>query len=77
MAKALEETSTCLTPEMVSGDCNKVFHHELDNLNKILTNVTASNVVNSTAGIMLQEVKSDNGSTSSEWTLPTAKRNKE
>ena len=77
LAKALEETSAYLTPEMVSGDCNKVFHRELDNLNKILTNVTESNVVNSTAGIMLQEVKSDNGSTSSEWTLPTAKRNKE
>ena len=76
MAKVLEETSTYLTPQIVSGDCNAVFHSEWDNLNKILTNVTGSNV-NSASGIMLQEVKSDNGSNSSERTLPTAKRNKE
>ena len=77
MAKALEETSTYLTPQIVNGDCNEVFHSEWDNLNNILTNVTGSNVVNSAAGNMLQEVKSDNRSNSSERTLPTAKRNKE
>ena len=77
MAHALVETSTYLTPQTVSGDCNNVFHSECNNLNKILTNVTGSNVVNSAAGIMIQEVKSDNGSNSLEQTLPTAKRNKE
>ena len=77
MAKALDETSTYLTPQIVTGDNNEVFHSEWDNLNKILTNVTGSNVVNSAAGIMLQETKSETGSTSSERTLPTAKRNKE
>ena len=77
MAKALEETSTYLTPQIVTGDSNEVFHSEWDNLNKILTNVTGSNIVNSAAGIMLQESGSEIGSTSSERTLPTFKRNKE
>ena len=61
MAYALEEANTYLTSQIVSGETNKVFHNQLDNLNKILTNVTRSNVVNSAAGIMLQEVKGDTG----------------
>ena len=73
MAKALKETSIYWTPQIVSGDCNEVFHHEWDNLNKILTNVTGSNMVNIAPGIILQEDKLDNGSNSSERTLPTAK----
>ena len=81
MAKALEETSTYLTHQIVSADGNEVFHSEWDNLNKIHTNITGSNVVNSAADIILQEVKSDNRSNSSERALqkrvPTAKRNKE
>ena len=76
MAYALEETNTYLMPKIVSGESNEVFHNEWDNLNKILTNVTGSNVVNSTAGVMLQEVKGDTESTS-EHTLPTAARSKE
>ena len=62
MAKALEETSTYLTHQIVSADGNEVFHSEWDNLNKIHTNITGSNVVNSAADIILQEVKSDNRS---------------
>ena len=77
MAHSLVETSTYLTAQTVSGDFYDVFHSEWNKLNKILTNVTGSNVVNSAAGIMIQEVKSDNGSDSLEQTLPTAKRNKE
>ena len=76
MAYALEEADTYLTPQIVSGESNEVFHNEWDNLNKILTNVKGSNVVNSAAGIMLQEVKGHTGSTS-ERTLPTAARSKE
>ena len=76
MAYALEEANTYSAPEIVSGESNEVFHNEWDNLNKILTNVKGSNVVNSAAGIMLQEVKGDTGSTS-ERTLPTAARSKE
>ena len=77
IAKTLEETSTYLPPQIDSGDCKEVFHSKCENLDKILTNIPGSNVVNSTAGIMLQKVKSDNGSNSSERTLPAAKRNKE
>ena len=76
MAYALEEVNTYLTPQIVSRESNKVFHSEWDNLSKILTNVTGSNVFNSAVGIMLQEVKGDTGSTS-ERTLPTAARSKE
>ena len=77
MAKAVEEMSTYLTPQIVTGEDNEVFHGEWDNLNKILTNVTGSNVVNIAAGIMLQESKSDIDSTSTERTISAAKRTKE
>ena len=73
MAYALEEANTYLMPQIVSGESNEVFHNDL---NKILTNVTGSNIVNSAIGIMLQEAKGDTGSTS-ERTLPTAARSKE
>ena len=58
MAKAIDEADTYLTPQIVTGKDNLVFHSEWDNLNKILTNVTGSNVVNSAAG-MLQEQKKE------------------
>ena len=77
MAKAVEEMSTYLTPQIVTGEDNEVFHGEWANLNKILTNVTGSNVVNIAAGIMLQESKSDIDSTSTERTISAAKRTKE
>ena len=58
IAKALDEVSTTLTPQIIKGEGNEVFHFEWDNMNKITTNIHGSNVVNSTAGIMIQEVKS-------------------
>ena len=75
MVYALEKSNTYLTPQIVSGESNEVFHNEWDNLNKILTNVIGSNKVNSAVGIMLHEVKGDTGSTS-QRTLPTAARSK-
>ncbi|XP_049455367.1 uncharacterized protein LOC125902797 isoform X2 [Epinephelus fuscoguttatus] len=57
MAKAIDEMSTYLTPKIITGEGNDVFHVEWDNLNKITTNVHGPNIVNSTAGIMIQEVK--------------------
>ena len=57
LAKALDEVSTYLTPQIVTGEGNIVFHSEWDNLNKITTNVHGSNIVNSAGGIMVQEVK--------------------
>ena len=57
LAKALDEVSTYLTPQIVTGEGNVVFHSEWDNLNKTTTNVHGSNIVNSAGGIMVQEVK--------------------
>ena len=57
LTEALDKTITHLTFHIVIGDSNLVFYSEWDNLNKITTNLTSSNVVNSAAGIMLQEVK--------------------
>ena len=59
MAMAIDEADTYLTPQIVTGESNVVFHSEWDNLNQILTNVSGSNVVNSAAGIMLQEQKKE------------------
>ena len=61
MVYALEKSNTYLTPQIVSGESNEVFHIEWDNLNKILSNVTGSNVVISAAGVMFQEFKGDTG----------------
>ena len=57
LAKALDKGSTFLTPQIVMGEGNLVFHSEWDNLNKTTTNVHGSNIVNSAGGILLQEVK--------------------
>lgn len=69
-AKALDEASTYLTPQIVTGEGSAVFHCEWDNLNKITTNVHGSNIVNSAGGIMLQEVMPGFESTKVR-TLPT------
>ncbi|CAM4596655.1 unnamed protein product [Leuciscus chuanchicus] len=61
--------STHLTPQIITGEGNSVFHSEWDNLNRITTNVHGSNVVNSTKGIMIQEVKESHVSTKKR-TLP-------
>lgn len=63
LTKALDDVSTHLTPQILTGDGNVVFHCEWDNLNKTTTNVHGSNIVNSAGGIMLQEVKPDFEST--------------
>ena len=57
MAEAIEKNNTYLTPDIAIGDFNLVFHSEWDNLNKVRTNLIGNNMVNSAAGIMLQEVK--------------------
>ncbi len=63
MAKAFDDISTQLTPQIITGEGNTVFHSEWDNLNRITTNVHGSNVVNSAGGIMIQEVKESHVST--------------
>ena len=57
LAKAQDDVSTYLTPQIVTGEGNVVFHCEWDNLNKTTTNVHGNNIVNSAGGIMLQEIK--------------------
>ena len=59
----------------MTGEGNEVFHLEWDNLNKITTNIHGSNVVNSTGGIMTQEVKPGFAVRHKERTLPIYKRN--
>ena len=73
LAKALDEVSSFHTPQILTGDANLVFHTEWDNLNKNLTSIHGNNIVNSAAGIMLQEIK-PGFSTSNERVLPTFKR---
>ena len=55
LTKAIEGTSTYLTPQILTGKSNVVFHSEWDNLNMIMTNIHGSNVVNMAGGIMIQE----------------------
>ena len=74
LAKALDEVSTSLTPQIITGEGNEVFHLEWDNMNKITTNIHGSNVVNSTGGIMIQEVKPGFDVNNKERTLPIYKR---
>ena len=57
IAKALDQASSRLTPQIVKGDSNIVFHCEWDNLNETTTSVHGTNIVNSAGGIMIQEVK--------------------
>ena len=76
MAKAINDMSTLLTPQIVRGNANLVFHSEWDNLNKITTNIHGSNMVNSAGGILIQETKPGYESTQ-ERTLPVLGRAKE
>ena len=76
MAKAIDEAGTYLTPQIVTGKDNLVFHSEWDNPNRILANVTWPNVVNSAAGIMLQEQKKETMS-SAKQPRPMLGRSKE
>ena len=56
---SLANNSTHITHNILIGERNCVFHVEWDNLNKMLTNIHGNSIVNSTGGIMIQEVKSD------------------
>lgn len=56
LAKALDEVAIHLTPEIVKGEGNIVFHCEWDNLNNTTSSVHGSNIVSSAKDIMVQEV---------------------
>ena len=76
MAKAIDEAGTYLTPQTVTGKDNLVFHSEWNNLNKVLTNVTGPNIVNSAARIMLLEQEKETTS-SAKQPRPMLDRSKE
>ena len=57
LTKALDQSSTHLTSQIIKGEGDVVFHCEWDNLNKTTTNLLGSSIVNSAGGIMLQEVR--------------------
>ncbi|KAG1678651.1 hypothetical protein GQR58_013324 [Nymphon striatum] len=76
LAEAIDDVSSSLTPQITTGEDNEVFHVEWDNLNKITTNVHGSNVVISTGGIMIQEVKPNTDIADKNRTLPLKQRNK-
>ena len=53
MSDVVKEMDLYISPDIVLGEDNVVFHSEWDNLNKIKTNVLGNNVVDSAAGVML------------------------
>lgn len=56
-AKAIDEVSTFLTPQIVTGEDSILVHFEWDNLNKITTTIHGSNNVDHAAGIIMQETR--------------------
>lgn len=62
LSSACNDISTDLTPQIITGEGNTVFHSEWDNLNRITTNIHGSNGVNSAGGIMIQEVNESHAS---------------
>ena len=76
LAEAIDDVSSFLTPQIATGEDNEVFHVEWDNLNKINANHDGSNVVNSTGGIMIQEVKPNIDIADKDRTLPLKQWNK-
>ena len=44
MAKAIDEVSQSITSQIVTGEANKVFLMEWDNLNQIMTNIHGNNL---------------------------------
>ena len=71
LTKALDEVSTSLTPQIVTGEGNQLVHFEWDNLNKITTNIHGQNMINSTGGILIQETKLGTTVNTQQRTLPS------
>ena len=60
IAKALEQTSLLLTPQIVrEPDVPSIFHSELDNFEQLVNTMSGTDSVHTAHGIMLQEVLSD------------------
>ena len=76
MTKPINEADTYLTPQILTGKNSLIFHSKWDNLKKILANVTERNVVNSLAGIILEEQGKETTS-SAKQPRPMLNRSKE
>ncbi len=46
--RIIDDVSTYITPQNITGEGKVLFHYECDNLNKITTNIHGPNVFNST-----------------------------
>ena len=55
--RVFQDISNLLTPQIIISEGNLVFHTEWNNMNKFTTNILGTNIVNSMAGIMIQEIK--------------------
>ena len=56
IASKVQSMSSHLTPQIVRGPANIVFHSERDNFNQFLSGVHGSPMCNTAGGIMMQEV---------------------
>ena len=56
------------TPKIITGELNKVFHDEGDNIENETTNIHGINIISNAGGILLQAVKKGSMS-ESDWTL--------
>ena len=76
LAKDLDEVSISLTPQITARkeNGNEVFHLEWHNMNKIITIIHDSDVVNRTDWIMIQEVKPEFDASNKYQTLPVYKQ---
>ena len=60
IAKAVEQTSSLLTPQIVrEPDVPSIFHSEFDNFDQLVNTMSGTDSVHTAHGIMLQEVLSD------------------
>ena len=59
ISSKVQNASSLLTPQIVRGDGNVVFHSDWDNFNQLLSTLHGNPMCNTAGGIMLQEVSSD------------------
>ena len=60
IAKALDQTSTLLTPQIVRDpDVPSIFHSEFDNFDQLVNTMSGTDSVHTAHGIMQQEVLAD------------------
>ena len=53
---ALEKASSCLTPDIIRGIGNKLFHSVWDNFDQLLSSIRGPTSMHTSHGMMIQEV---------------------